>query len=614
MSGGIVLGRDLAGDAVLDVDAVVIGTGAGGSIALRELARAGLNVVALEEGAYSTPRDFNQREDEMLSRLFQDAGGRATEDLAIRVLQGRGVGGSTVHNTNLCKRTPDEILDLWARKYAVAGAGPADLRAAFETIERDLSVSEIPASMRNANNDILRAGCEALGWRGAPLKHNRVGCQQSGFCELGCSYDAKQNALKVVLPQAIEAGDTIEILRRALPRSALPELLSTVRQHNARDRAIATLFRGGKADEALTLKREDGTAILAGGDQEQVISRIADLYMERRDQLRAAGSPRTISISTLTNEDAADISRVVRARLQERGEISRAETLHAAVDQNGRTYTLPIAQGDALRLFRRTWAQMSDGTSGAIGNNGSVVVVAGVSAQGLTLKGQDGRVGVVEWRRLSDLNTGRLLLGFGHTLTIDAAQGITSGEHINALPRGSAGITAFKGYVAESRSVGTTWTVVSEAAVHEAEKRSRALGDAAPIAEDDLWTRVARDMSAKPYKALGIDLARAARHDHEAAVASFIRRSQCLEVAQLVNPRLGDRARMRMQAEAVRQQMARYVPALSEAVARTVAELREQTTEADTHLLGMKAEAEGGQRQLDQALGHEGISSSPEPG
>ncbi|HEX4445724.1 MAG TPA: GMC family oxidoreductase [Polyangiaceae bacterium] len=206
MSGGFILGRDLTQDVVLQVDAVVIGTGAGGSIALRELARAGLDAIALEEGAYQTSRDFDQREDRMLPRLFQDAGGRATADMAIRVLQGRGVGGSTIHNTNLCKRTPDEILDLWARKYGVVGASAADMQPAFEAIERDLSVSEIPAPMRNANNEILRAGCEALGWRGGPLNHNRVGCQQSGFCELGCAYDAKQNALKIVLPQAIAAG------------------------------------------------------------------------------------------------------------------------------------------------------------------------------------------------------------------------------------------------------------------------------------------------------------------------------------------------------------------------------------------------------------------------
>ncbi len=206
MTAGIVRGRDLSEDLSLDVDAVVVGTGAGGSACLRELARAGLNAVALEEGGWHTSSDFDQREDHMLPQLFQDAGGRATEDMGIRVLQGRGVGGSTIHNTNLCKRTPDEILDLWQRKFGVEGASPRDLLPAFETIERDLSVAEIEAPLRNANNEALRMGCEALGWRAGALKHNRVGCQQSGFCELGCAYNAKENALKVLVPQAMAAG------------------------------------------------------------------------------------------------------------------------------------------------------------------------------------------------------------------------------------------------------------------------------------------------------------------------------------------------------------------------------------------------------------------------
>jgi choline dehydrogenase-like flavoprotein len=204
--GRIVRGADLERDLTLDVDAVVVGSGAGGSIALRELARAGLDVVGLEQGAWSTSADFDQREDRMFARLYEDAGGRTTEDMAIRVLQGRGLGGSTVHNTNLCKRTPDAILDLWASRYGVAGATARDLRPSFEAIERDLSVSPIPGSMRNANNDALRQGCEALGWKAGPLWHNRVGCVGSGFCELGCAYDAKQNALKVTLPQAVAAG------------------------------------------------------------------------------------------------------------------------------------------------------------------------------------------------------------------------------------------------------------------------------------------------------------------------------------------------------------------------------------------------------------------------
>ncbi len=205
----IIKGRDLESDVAIDVDAVVIGTGAGGGMAMRELARAGLKVVALEEGGFHTPADFTQREDEMFPLLYQDAGGRMTRDLAIRVLQGRGVGGSTIHNTNLCKRTPDEILDLWRDRYAVSGAGPNDMRSSFERVEHDLSVSEIPAALRNANNEVLHVGTRALGWRGGPLKHNRVGCQMSGFCELGCAYDAKQNVSKVLVPQAEAAGATI---------------------------------------------------------------------------------------------------------------------------------------------------------------------------------------------------------------------------------------------------------------------------------------------------------------------------------------------------------------------------------------------------------------------
>jgi choline dehydrogenase-like flavoprotein len=209
LADAVTRGETLRDDITLDVDAVVIGTGAGGSIALRELARAGLHAVALEEGGFRTSKDFNQREEQMLPMLFQDSGGRTTTDLAIRILQGRGVGGSTVHNTNLCKRIPDQVLENWERRYGVVGASPREMQPFFDQIERDLSVSEIPRDQQNQNNSALRDGVSALGWRGAPMKHNRVGCQQSGFCELGCAYDAKQNALKVVLPAAAESGAKI---------------------------------------------------------------------------------------------------------------------------------------------------------------------------------------------------------------------------------------------------------------------------------------------------------------------------------------------------------------------------------------------------------------------
>jgi choline dehydrogenase-like flavoprotein len=195
-------GRDITSDTTLDCDLVVVGTGAAGAMVAREAARAGVNVIALEEGAHLSPRDFTQREDEMLPLLFQDGGGRTTDDGAITVLQGRGVGGSTVHNTNLCKRAPAAVLDGWR----VDGWRADQLAPHYEVIERDLSVAPIDESRVNHNNAILRRGVEKLGWRGGILSHNRKGCVGSGFCELGCAFDAKQNALKVLIPAAVAAG------------------------------------------------------------------------------------------------------------------------------------------------------------------------------------------------------------------------------------------------------------------------------------------------------------------------------------------------------------------------------------------------------------------------
>ncbi len=205
----IVRGRELAGDVTLDAPAIVVGTGAGGSVVLRALARAGLPAVALEEGSDHGPADMNQREERMIPELFQERGGRMTDDLAIQVLQGRGVGGSTLHNTNLCKRTPTPILEQWQHRHGVVGCSAADMEEAFATIERDLSVSRIPDDRVNANNDVLRRGIAALGWRGGGLSHNRVGCIGSGFCELGCAYDAKRNARKVLIPEALERGASV---------------------------------------------------------------------------------------------------------------------------------------------------------------------------------------------------------------------------------------------------------------------------------------------------------------------------------------------------------------------------------------------------------------------
>ncbi len=415
--------------------------------------------------------------------------------------------------------------------------------------------------------------------------------------------------------QAIEAGDTIEIMRRSLPPEAMPELLSTMRQATERGREIAGLFRVGGASTALAMKREDGTARLVGGDRDQVNSAIADLYLQRRDVLAASGSKRGISISTPTNDDAAEISLAIRKRLKERGEIGSDEVVYRAIDQRGQTYDLAIATGDRLRLFRRTWGTV-EGERAQVGNNGDVVTVLGRTSDGLRVRTGKGQVADVEWRRLADEATNRLLLGFGHALTIDAAQGITSDEHINALPRGTSGVTAFTSYVAESRSRGTTWTVVAEGAVLEAERRRQALGDITPITEATLWKRVAEDMSQKPYKALGMDLLDEARRDRERAVDAFIGSHHGIEAAQLRDADAGAEVVKHYRAQAVNESLGRHLAGLDHALQENGALLREtvQAREAADHLRALRAEAAVDKQRIEAAAAARPRSPSPSPG
>lgn len=197
---------DLPLPLTLRADLCVVGSGAGGMAAAMAASEAGLGVVVLEAGGFVPPASMNQREEVMLPELLHANGGQTTRDRGVRVHQGRAVGGSTVHNINLCKRIPPAVFAHWRRSRGLEYLGPEVLNALYTEVEAMLEVSAVPEERWNRHNLLLRDGCEALGWRGGGLQHNRTGCVGSGFCLLGCAFDAKNNAVKVCLPRAVRAS------------------------------------------------------------------------------------------------------------------------------------------------------------------------------------------------------------------------------------------------------------------------------------------------------------------------------------------------------------------------------------------------------------------------
>jgi choline dehydrogenase-like flavoprotein len=202
-------------DLVEAADVCVIGSGAGGAVAAAELAAAGRSVVVLEQGPHWSASDFTQREDEMLPRLFEEAGMRQTADGAVTILQGRSVGGSTVHNLCYAFRTPSPILRMWREEHGLPELTEEALEPSFRRVEQHLRVKPIREDEVNSLNALLRAGAEKLGYSGYVTRHNRENCVKAGYCILGCSYGAKQSMLVTYVPRADRAGARIYANARA---------------------------------------------------------------------------------------------------------------------------------------------------------------------------------------------------------------------------------------------------------------------------------------------------------------------------------------------------------------------------------------------------------------
>jgi choline dehydrogenase-like flavoprotein len=195
-------------DLDLRADVCIVGSGPGGSVIAKEMAGKGLKVVVLEEGGYYTKSDFTQIEKEMLPKLYKDRGNQATADLSVGVFQGRCVGGTTVVNYLCSFRTPDRVLREWAER-GVVGMSPSEMKPHFDGIFEALSITQMPESMLNRNNQLLKVGAEKLGWRGETFWRNEIGCWGAGFCGVGCTYEARQDALLGFVHPAVNLGANV---------------------------------------------------------------------------------------------------------------------------------------------------------------------------------------------------------------------------------------------------------------------------------------------------------------------------------------------------------------------------------------------------------------------
>jgi choline dehydrogenase-like flavoprotein len=217
-----------------EIDAVIVGCGAGGATMAQRLARAGWRVAALDAGPFWDP-DKDWVSDEAGSHHLywtepRVIGGDDPVPLGSNN-SGRGVGGSMVHFAGYAPRfhpsdfetqTRDGVGADWPITYT-------DLKSYYEDIEGELPVSgedwpwgdphRYPHGPHpvSGNGQIFQRGADALGIEArvgpVAIPNGRFGhrqhCIYRGFCLQGCKVNAKASPLITHVPDALAHGAEI---------------------------------------------------------------------------------------------------------------------------------------------------------------------------------------------------------------------------------------------------------------------------------------------------------------------------------------------------------------------------------------------------------------------
>jgi choline dehydrogenase-like flavoprotein len=252
------------------VDAVVVGTGAGGAPILAKLAAAGLRVVALEAGSWWESPENDFATDELdASKIYWTDERLSAGDTPVAFggnNSGTGVGGSMLHWGAFVPRADPRDLRLktesgegadWPLTYD-------DLLPYYEELEAFLGVSG-PAhypwdSTRrypgapipiNGPGQLMERGFEALGLQtsAAPIAAlsaastrpeygYRGACVNRGFCHQGCRNGAKASMDVTYLPWAVHSGAEIR-----------PDCFVHGFERNAEGDIVAVLYRDSKTNK-----------------------------------------------------------------------------------------------------------------------------------------------------------------------------------------------------------------------------------------------------------------------------------------------------------------------------------------------------------------------------
>jgi choline dehydrogenase-like flavoprotein len=152
---------------------------------------------------------------DMLGKLYDAKGALTTQDGGVALLAGSCLGGGTTVNWAGAFRTPDYVLEEWAREHQVPHFTSQEFKQSLDAVARALSVNtDYPR--HNGQNQALWDGSKMLGQDVKLIPRNEKGLSDAenhfqglGYSTLGDRYGIKQGTLNTYLLRAFEHGARI---------------------------------------------------------------------------------------------------------------------------------------------------------------------------------------------------------------------------------------------------------------------------------------------------------------------------------------------------------------------------------------------------------------------
>jgi choline dehydrogenase-like flavoprotein len=212
---------------VIETDVLVIGSGFGAAAPALRLAEAGHSVTILEKGPRINPfQDFKQTQDPKY--LLTYLKGMSGNNLSVTYAEAMGGGSGFYEMVSL--RAPSKVFqqqDDGGRRLWPVSIDRGTLDPYYDIAERMLNVEQISLQEVPKTGLVFSLMMKNLGYSCERAPYAVRGCLGSGFCVTGCVYGAKQSLLLNYLPQAVQAGATIESDTEAITVSTLCDVRQT---------------------------------------------------------------------------------------------------------------------------------------------------------------------------------------------------------------------------------------------------------------------------------------------------------------------------------------------------------------------------------------------------